>query len=455
MEMESEKKKKRERTEEPRPQPRGLVRCSSSADSKKKEEEETTEPEHRRCSTEKEEQKNSKFHLLKPLITTVAKSSTTTTSITIITPPEEPKRHINLYFCIRTDIEAFSWIKLDPSNTPVEAPKPKSNNKKNNHHHQQKRIRLTPISNMPPTTPCTFCVIPPAPSDNQKLVYAFGGVDFFVNGRRSNYSSKAFVCDFASTNPPPVWEELPSMPSQLKIWIGVASPLDGHVYAFGEMLTQHGSGPSTFMGLVFDPSSSSWSPCPHPFNRGGAGYINCPTAITDTTLIDTENRSELCVITDFSEVHTFNLASAKWECSFAAPVPRDQRYLRDPGHASRSTSVAVGHLIYTFYNRKLYARDSSLPKPSFERVHGFDNMLPTGRETYRKAFMVYLGKGKLCVVWGHSPHPTENAPKQTLYITCLKFWVGMCNRRNRLRAVIDRCEQFVAHGIRLYDVIAF
>ena len=78
--------------------------------------------------------------------------------------------------------------------------------------------------------------------------------------------------------------------------------------------------------------------------------------------------------------------------------------------------------------------------------------LPKYWEVCGSGRMVYLGEGKLCIVWGRdSIEPHE---KRTLYITFLMFWIGMCNRRNRLRAVIDRYEQFVAHGYELYEVIA-
>ncbi|KAM7501240.1 hypothetical protein LguiB_000144 [Lonicera macranthoides] len=442
--MESEKKRERsDESEAEREQAWGLVRCS----------------------TEKEERKKSKFRLFKPLIDTVTKSTTTTTSITIITPPENPNRHINLYLCIRTDIDAFSWIKLDPTNTtttPTVA-KPKSssnscnlnskgnkeNNKKKKNHRQQQRILLTPISDMPPTTPRSFRAIPHSPSENQKLVYAFGG-QVVINGERS-FSSKAFVCDFASTtNPLPVWEELPSMPSQLDICMGVASPLDGNVYAFGVMHNKRLSGPYNYVGLVFDPSSRTWNQCSHPFH-GDFGLVK------DYALVHSENNnsnSQLVAFT-YHEGHTFNLTNALWENSFSATVPLPVSTSPDWNSDPDSTSVAVGHLIYKYIDRKLFALDTSSPEPSFEPVHGLDNKLPTYSETYGNAHMVYLSKGKLCIIWGDFPNPSENLPVRTLSITCLKLWVGMCNRRNRLQAIIDRCERFLAHGICLYDVIAF
>ncbi|KAM7478598.1 hypothetical protein LguiA_026811 [Lonicera macranthoides] len=207
--------------------------------------------------------------------------------------------------------------------------------------------------------------------------------------------------------------------------------------------------PLPSMGVVFNPSLTSWNQCPEPSEQ----LRSCYGSVNDYALIDTEDRSELCVFTSSLRRHTFNLTTAQWESTLYARVPIDHFRLAKDGHAVFSTSVAVGHLIFKFLNEKLYALDSSSPEQSFQPVPGLDNKLPKQKANVR-GLMVYLGKGKLCIIWGGKPDPADKAPEETISITCLKFWVGMCNRRNRLRAVIDRCERFLVHGIRLHDVVA-
>lgn len=87
----------------------------------------------------------------------------------------------------------------------------------------------------------------------------------------------------STTSASPVWEELPPpFPSLIKFFARVASLLDGNVYAFGKLLNDHPTYPArfppgkllnhhpidhypdTYTGLVFDPSSRSWNPCPPP-----------------------------------------------------------------------------------------------------------------------------------------------------------------------------------------------
>lgn len=189
------------------------------------------------------------------------------------------------------------------------------------------------------------------------------------------------------------------------------------------------------------PPSTSWKQCPPPFKGRW-------TSFDDYALICTENQSKLCVFTSSTGCLPFNLTTAQWERTLRVPVPSHPFKPE-----TSSTSVGVGHFIFKFHNHKLYALDSSSLQPSFERVPGLDkHKLPKYWEVCGSGRMVYLGKGKLCIVWGrHSIEPHEN---RTLYITCLMFWIGMCNRRNRLRAVIDRYERFIAYGCELYEVIA-
>ncbi|KAM7502822.1 hypothetical protein LguiB_001726 [Lonicera macranthoides] len=278
---------------------------------------------------------------------------------------------------------------------------------------------------MPFTTPTDFVAVPYVPSQNhKKLIYAFGSDA--LSGLKS-LPSKALVYDFATTSASPVWEELPPpFPSPIKLFAGVVSPLDGNVYAFGRLLSNHPIDryADTCRGLVFDPSSWSWNPCPPPTDLD-YGYKSVAVVHNEH-----ENPS-----TTHTPIHVRNYDDD--ECD---PTP---------------TSVGVGNLIYRFTRRKLYALDTSSPKPSFKRVCCLNNKVPTYRETYGRPFLVYLGKEKLCIIWGCYSNSIDDAPLRILYITCLKFWVGMDNRKNRLRAVIDRCDRFIAYGNQLYDVIAF
>ncbi|KAM7502818.1 hypothetical protein LguiB_001722 [Lonicera macranthoides] len=233
---------------------------------------------------------------------------------------------------------------------------------------------------------------------------------------------------------------------------GVASPLDGNVYAFGRLLNNHPIDryPDTYRGLVFDPSSRSWNPCPPPTDLD-YGYKSVVVVHNEH-----ENRStSRLVVFNYPRVpKAFNIATTQWENAFSAYSPIPVRNYDDDEFDPTPTSVGVGNLIYRFTRRKLYALDTSSPKP-FKRVCGLNNKVPTYRETYGRPFLVYLGKGKLCIIWGCYSNSIDDAPLRILHITCLKFWVGMDNRKNRLRAVINRCDRFIAHGDQLYDAIAF
>ncbi|KAM7501233.1 hypothetical protein LguiB_000137 [Lonicera macranthoides] len=460
-EKDKNKKKSRKRgTTEPEPRDNLRRRpCSTGEEKKKKRQKKETltdapEPElplfSRGLVLKERKKKKSKYGSPpESLITTVTKTTIDTTSITIITPPEDPNDHIHLYLCIGTALRALSWFKIDPTDTTLEAPKPKSSSSSSSNNYndndnskgklkKKKPILLRqPISHMPPTIPYGFRAIPHSSSclakgkrKKKKLVYAVGG-GISVNSR----SSKAFFCDFASNKP--VWKELPPMPSPMYICMGVASPLDGNVYAFGPMLQKAPGIPCEYAGLVFDPSSPSWKQCPPPFTGNQPNRY----PINDYALANTENRTELCVFTCSTQAHSFNLATAQWDRNLYAPVPAKSLDVD-------SSSVGVGHLIFKFHDRKLYALDTTSPKPSFKPVPGLDNKLP---KCWGGGDMVYLGKGKLCIIWSSIP---KKPPRGTVSIACLMFWVGMCNRRNRLRAVIDRCERFVAHGLRLCNVFA-
>ncbi|KAM7497362.1 hypothetical protein LguiA_021776 [Lonicera macranthoides] len=409
--------------------------------------------------------------------TTAASTITTTTeNITVIIPPEDPYNQIHIYLCLGTHEHGrrgFTWFKIDPTNPTFleEAPnessssssssynnisskanKKKKNKKKKN---QSPYILLNPISRMPSTTGPDFIAVPQhVPSQNhKKLIYAFG--TDALSGLKSLpgdcYSSKALVCDFATTSASPVWEELPTpFPSPITFFAGVASPLDGKVYAFGRLLSHPPNDcySYTYRGLVFDPSSRSWTPCPAPTDLD-YGYKSVAVVHNEH---ENPSTSRLVVFNYLRLPKAFNLATTQWENAFSHhPCP--VRHRDDDDCDPTPTSVGVGNLIYRFTHRKLYVLDTSSPKISFKRVCGLNNKLPTYWETYGRPFLVYLGKGKLCIVWGCCSNSTEDA--RILHITCLKFWVGMDNRKNRLRAVIDRCDRFRAYGVKLYDVIAF
>ncbi|KAM7497429.1 hypothetical protein LguiA_021843 [Lonicera macranthoides] len=210
-------------------------------------------------------------------------------------------------------------------------------------------------------------------SNHKKLIYAFGsdalsGLKFLP--------SKALVCDFATTSASPVWEELPPpFPSPIKFFAGVASPLDGNVYAFGRLLNNNPIGryPDTYRGLVFDPSSRSWNPCPPPTDLD-YGYKSVAVVHTEH---DNPSTSRLAVFNYPRVPKAFDLATTQWENAFSAHTPIPVRKYDDEECDPTPTSVGVGNLIYRFTRRKLCALDTSSPKPSFKRVCGLHNKLKT------------------------------------------------------------------------------
>lgn len=140
----------------------------------------------------------------------------------------------------------------------------------------------------------------------------------------------------------------------------------------------------------------------------------------------------------------FDLTTGNWESSFYAPI-RSSKYF---------SYVAVSDIIYRFVKTELYTIDLASKAPQFKRVYGLEEEIPT--TCARTGYIGYLGKVKLCVVWGCTrprvKHPFTNP---ILNITCLKFWVCVCNQTNQLRAVVDRCEHYAAHGLELHKLVAF
>ncbi|KAM7502464.1 hypothetical protein LguiB_001368 [Lonicera macranthoides] len=407
---------------------RGLVRCSFSD---KEEEEEK----------KKKKKKTTKTTIKTPLATRVTKTTTTSISISMIIPPEDPNHHINLYLCLKTRGSrhhgpGFQWCKIDPTNTDVEdededEDEEEDSNSNSKFEPKPKRRFLTPISTMPTTTPHGFRAIPHSSSNQKKkLVYAVGSTKF-------NSSLKAFVCDFGAT---PVWEELPPMPRPIHLAFGLASPLNGNVYAFGIFHTHENN---SYTGLVFEPASRSWNPCPHPFNK----YRNF-FPMRDCALVHTRHRNEFIVFgTGRRAPIVLDLTTGNWKppC-FSAPAAR----------IDTSSSVAVGDVIYRFNNSRLSALNLAFKRPFFKKVYGLEEVLPTIYGTVGLGHIAYLGKGKLCIVWGlHDLHVKDPFTNPITHITCLKFWVGVCNQTNQLRAVVDRCEHYAAHGLELYEFMAF
>lgn len=383
------------------------------------------------CSLKKVKKKKIKIEERSSLITTITKTITKSISIRVITPPEEPNTHLTLYLCIHGRLlhPLFRWCKIDLANDG-----PQTNNSKAN------PTILSPICYMPETIPRNFRAVP----TKQKLVYALGGQ--IHRGEKWVPTSKALVCDFGSSTCTPVWEEIPRMCSPLVVSIGVASPLDGKLYAFGETEDATSRGDA----VVFDPSLKSWAPSdktyPHDFY-----------AIDDYLLLP---HNELAVFETNDSVLSFNFTTGRWDRYYEGHVPSVfPRKFRSSAHLT--SSVAVGHIIYKFYYGKLYALDLNGEEPiSFKLVHGLESKLPKYLQTVIKAHIFYIGKGKLCLVWGVSgTHrcylPIDHDDKNEIYITCLKFWVGMCSRRKRLCAVTDRCEQYITQGYKLYDCFAF
>ncbi|KAM7496793.1 hypothetical protein LguiA_021207 [Lonicera macranthoides] len=441
----SEMKKKNKRVS----QPSGLIRCSSLSKVKVRNNNSSIKKKKKKKKQQLDELSGSGevFSSIKPLFTTITKTTTTTTSITIFTPPEEPNNLIDIYLCLKTepgsgkDVSLFQWFKIDPTNTTVEAevevnaksiskpkPKPKS-----------EPVFLTPISTMRNTTPLCFCAIPHFSTSHKKkkLVYAIGGI--------SDHSQKAFVCDFgASTSPPFVWEELPSMPCPIRVYFGAASPLNSNIYAFGEKIAPEFDVSDTFTGVVFDQASRSWNPCPHPFNT----YISSYRNVVDYAPVHTKDSNELILFNEKKEHVALDLTTGNWKSSFCAPVPKRPFCYRD----EYSSCVAVGDVIYGFINRKLYALDLASKRQRFKRVYGLEEEMPISYLTAGTGYLAYLGKGKFCIVWGEKDDEIE---EDIVQITCLKFWVGVCDQMNQLHAVVDRCEHYSAHGYFLKDVVAF
>ncbi|KAM7502794.1 hypothetical protein LguiB_001698 [Lonicera macranthoides] len=122
------------------------------------------------------------------------------------------------------------------------------------------------------------------------------------------------------------------------------------------------------MGLVFDPSSRSWNPCPPPTDLD-YGYKSVVVVHNEH---ENPSTSRLVVFNYPRVPKAFNLATTQWENAFSAHTP--------------------------------------IP------VRNYDD--------------------EEC-----DPTPTS-----------VGFWVGMDNWKNRLRAVIDRCDRFIAHGDQLYDL---
>ncbi|KAM7502134.1 hypothetical protein LguiB_001038 [Lonicera macranthoides] len=258
--------------------------------------------------------------------------------------------------------------------------------------------------------------------------------------------AKAFVCDFASTNPP-IWKQLPPVPSPMHVYFGVASPINGNVYAFGNSIPQENiPRKDTYTGMVFEPASRSWKSCPHRFEK----FWFYGSAV-DCALVHTKN--EFVVFNHVDQKHmVLDLTTGSWGSSFYTPI----RFRTE--HSS--SSVALGDVIYRVYHSKFYALDLAFKRPQFKRVYGLEKEIATIYRTAGIEYMVYLGKGKMCIVWGWSEPRDLHLEKDPyydpiMYIACLKFWVGVCCQQNQLCAIVDRCEHYATQAHELYDCVAF
>ncbi|KAM7496770.1 hypothetical protein LguiA_021184 [Lonicera macranthoides] len=211
------------------------------------------------------------------------------------------------------------------------------------------------------------------------------------------------------------------------------------VYAIGGCSAQK---KDTYTGMVFEPASRSWKSCPNRFEK----FWFHGLAI-DCALVHTKN--EFVLFNHVDQKHmVLDLTTGSWGSSFYTPI----RFRTE--HSS--SSVAVGDVIYRVCHSKLYALDLAFKRPQFKRVYGLEKEIATIYRTAGIEYMVYLGKGKMCIVWGWSEPCDLHLEKDPyydpiMYIACLKFWVGVCCQQNQLCAVVDRCEHYATQAHELYD----
>ncbi|KAM7477343.1 hypothetical protein LguiA_025556 [Lonicera macranthoides] len=412
---------------QPQPQPL-LVRCSSSED--------------------KVKNKKKKQQELIPMTATITKNISITKTITLTTPPEDPETDVCLYLCLfkgsNPDGHCYRWCKIDLTN---QSPKSKS---------KSKPTFLPPISYMPTTTPNKFCVVASSDSGpfskkdttHKKLVYAVGGLD--KNQPPPYRSAKAFVCDFGSESL--TWEELPPMSSPKMIHFGIVSPSDGKLYACGdaqkEEVQVHPIQHRTKFqyvaeGDIFDPASRSWTSCPPP-----CCYNVSSVRVQDYAFDKEQNKLVVFINSDY--VLSFDLTTLVWRTNL------HRVHLTPQSYGAVSSSVVVGDTLYKYHLGQLYALDKTSPSPSFELVPGLTKKVDSymrSTECVYKSYLSYLGKGKFALVWG-GPSFRARSNRDAVFISCLTFWVGVCNQTNRRHVLIDQRQEYFANGPFLHDCVA-
>ncbi|KAM7480755.1 hypothetical protein LguiB_005338 [Lonicera macranthoides] len=343
-----------------------------------------------RCSSSSEDKvnKKKKRQELIPMTATITKHISKT--ITFTTAPENPESELCLYLCLEKasnpDGHWYHWCKIDLTSQSSET-KSKS-----------RPMFFPTISYLPIDTPSEFCVItssnsgPFSMKKHKKLVYDVGGIDEKNDDEETDYeisssyhppiSAKAFVCDFGSKTI--AWEELPPMSSPKTIHFGVVSPSDEKLYTYGDTIEE------VLKGDVFDPTFHSWTSCPPPPNY----------------------------------VYSFDPTTLLWR-SYLHRV-----HLTPRSHEVVSSSVVVDDTFYKYHLGKLYAFDKTSPSPSFELVPGLAKKVDSYRrsaECTYGSYLSYIGKGKFAIVWG-GPSFRARSSRDAVFISCLTFWVGMCNR---------------------------
>ncbi|KAM7501272.1 hypothetical protein LguiB_000176 [Lonicera macranthoides] len=136
--------------------------------------------------------------------------------------------------------------------------------------------------------------------------------------------------------------------------------------------------------MVFELASRSWKSCPHPFEKfcfhGSAG---------DCALVHSKKEFVVFYCED-QEYRVLDLTTGNWGSSFYTPIHfRTEHY---------SSSVVVGDVIYRVRHSELYALDLASKRPRLKRVYGLENEIAIIYRTAGIEYMVYFGKGKLCIV---------------------------------------------------------
>ncbi|KAM7477363.1 hypothetical protein LguiA_025576 [Lonicera macranthoides] len=396
-----------------------------------------------RCSSSSEDKvnKKKKRQELIPMTATITKHISITKTITLTTVPENPESELCLYLCLEKasdpDGHWYRWCKIDLTSQSSET-KTKS-----------KPMFLPTISYMPIDTPLEFCIVASSDSSpfsmkkHKKLVYAVGGIDKKNDDEETDYeisssyrpriSAKAFVCDFGSKSL--AWEELPPMSSPKMIHFGVVSPCDGKLYTYGDTIEE------VLEGDVFDPTSHSWTSCPPP--------PSAPSFCVEDYTFD-RNRNKLVIFTNSDYVYSFDPTTLLWR-SYLHRV-----HLTPRSHEAVSSSVVVGDTFYKYHLGELYALEKTSPSPSFELVPGLAKKVDSymrSPECMYGSYLSYVGKGKFALVWG-GPSFRARSNRDAVFISCLTFWVDVCNRSNRRCVLIDQRQEYFADGHFLHDCVA-